>query len=256
MEEARILEREAHNFLSQGKFEEAFRLFKKAGYLYKAEGVHKQSVLCFASAGGCWSKLSGEKTFYNSALSYQEAAKEAEKAGDYEYASLLYRYSAINYERDREFLDFSECFYKFKEAYRKFLTYKLSFSKKLQSPRESKEKEGFRSFVRNLFLWVVLSFSFILWGHGERPLRTFFFALGIIFLSAFLYTFGLLNAAEPFSPSFFQALYFSIITFTTVGFGDIVPLGFTKCVAVFEAFCGVFVIPLLVISLSRKYLRV
>ena len=63
MEEARILEREAHAFLSQGKFEEAFRLFKKAGYLYKVEGNHKQSALCFASAGGCWSKLSGEKTF-------------------------------------------------------------------------------------------------------------------------------------------------------------------------------------------------
>jgi len=256
MEEARILEREAHTFLSQEKLEEAFRLFKRAGYLYKAQGNHKQSALCFASAGSCWSKLSGEKTFYNSAFSYQEAAKEAEKSQDYEYASLLYRYSAINYERDGEFLNFSECFYKSKEAYRKFLTYKLSFKKKIQPIIETTKEKGLRGFIKSILLWILLTFSYLLWGHGERPLRTFFFALGVIFLSAFFYTFGSLSSPEHFRPGFFEALYFSVITFTTVGFGDITPVGFTKWIATAEALSGVFIIPLLVIGLSRKYLRI
>jgi hypothetical protein len=97
----------------------------------------------------------------------------------------------------------------------------------------------------------------LLWGHGERPVRTFLCAILVVLGSAFLYTFGRFSSAGTiFKPDFVQALYFSTVTFTTVGYGDITAYGFTKAVAMCEAFSGIFVGPLLIVSLSRKFLRV
>jgi len=94
--EPKVLEEEAYTFLYREKFDEAFGLFRKAGDIYKNKGNHKQAAICLAAAGSSWSVKCGEKTFYNSAMYYEEASKEAERAGDYEYAALLYKYAAAN----------------------------------------------------------------------------------------------------------------------------------------------------------------
>ena len=252
-----VLERDAYSFLSQEKFEEAFKLFNKAAKAYRNQNNHEQAALCFASAASCWSKKSGEKTFYNAALSYEEATMEAEKSGDFAYASMLYKYAAINSERDGEFLNFSDCFYRSKECYRKFLTYRLIKPSKIHPIVKTAEDRGIKGFLKHLFLWFMLTFSFIIWGHGERPARTFFAGILIIFSSVFLYILGhLLKDGAVFSPSFFEALYFSVITFTTVGYGDVTPIGLSQLVAACESFFGLFIIPIFVIGLARKYLRI
>ncbi|UCC94644.1 MAG: hypothetical protein JSW40_07480 [Candidatus Omnitrophota bacterium] len=236
--------------------EEAYRLFRRAAQVYRRRENHKQSALCFTSAASCWSKRCGEKTFYNAALSYEEAANEAEKSKDYEYAALLYKYAAINHERDGEFLNFSKCFYRSKELYRKFLTYRLIRPKKIYSIAPPQAKKKIRGILGCIFSWILLTVSFVVWGHGERPSRTLFTGILIVCASAALYIFGsLLAEGIAFMPDFFQALYFSVITFTTVGYGDIVPVGFSKLVAAIESFSGLFIIPLFIIGLSRKYLR-
>ena len=101
-----------------------------------------------------------------------------------------------------------------------------------------------------------MTFSFIIWGHGERPARTFFGGILIIAVSSALYLFGhLFKGGIPYRPDFFDAFYFSVITFTTVGYGDFTPLGLNKAVAAIEAFTGLFIMSLFVIGLTRKYLR-
>jgi tetratricopeptide (TPR) repeat protein len=255
--EPKVLEEEAYAFLYQEKFDEAFGLFRKAGDIYKNKGSHKQAAICLAAAGSSWSVKCGEKTFYNSAMCYEEASKEAERAGDYEYASLLYKYAAANYERDMEFSKFAECFYSSKECRRKFLTYLLLNPRKLHPIAKSEEEKGIMPFLRRVFSWLALTFSYIIWGHGERPSRTALLGLTVIFASALLYTIGnLTSGGIAFKPNFFQAFYFSVVTFSTVGYGDIIAVGANKAVVMFEAMCGLFVMSIFIVGLSRKYLRI
>jgi hypothetical protein len=128
---------------------------------------------------------------------------------------------------------------------------------KIHPIAKSEEEKGFRGFLKHIFLWIALTFSYIMWGHGERPSRTFYCGTGMIILSAYLYTYGsLLRHSGLFKPNFFQGLYFSVITFFTVGYGDMTPVGFCKLIAMLEAFSGVLIMSLFVVGLSRKYLRV
>jgi hypothetical protein len=254
----KLLEKAAHDLLAEQSFSEAYKLFRRSGDIYKQKGNHKEAALCLASAASCWDLRSGEKTFHNSSLAYEDAARQAEKAQDLEYASLLYRHAARSYERDMEFLNFSECFYRSKECCRKFLTISLFLPGKIHRiTADNRKSTGLGSVITNLFLWVSLSFSSLIWGHGERPARTLYSGLALIFLSTFFYANGqLMKEAEIFKPDFLKAFYFSVVTFTTVGYGDLIPVGVNKIVAMIEAFCGIFIMPLFVIGLSRKYLRV
>ncbi|MBU3198163.1 two pore domain potassium channel family protein [Clostridium estertheticum] len=53
---------------------------------------------------------------------------------------------------------------------------------------------------------------------------------------------------------FGNTLYFTIITFTTVGYGDITPLNWMKAVASLESLLGIFFTSSFVVTLSRKFL--
>jgi len=251
--EPKLLEKEAYDFLAQDKLEESYSLFKKAAQEYRRAQNHKQASICYASAASCWCKKSGERTFYNAALAYEKGASEAIKDGDFEYASVLFKHAAINHERDGDFLDFSACFYRSKEAYRKFVTLCLLGSKDVKN----KAYKSFGNFLRKVVSCLFLTISWLIWGHGEKPLRTFFTGLSLIAIAGVLYTLGNLSQSGTiFSPDFFEGIYFSVVTFTTVGYGDYTPVGFNKIVVVIESISGLFIIPVFIIGLSRKYLRV
>jgi len=104
-------------------------------------------------------------------------------------------------------------------------------------------------------------------GYGEKPINVIFFSLAVIFTSAVLFFFaGIQNADElavfsfdkglmDNSLHFFNALYFSVVTFTTLGYGDISPLGFSRVIAATEAFIGSFTLALFVVVFVKKMTR-
>ena len=104
-------------------------------------------------------------------------------------------------------------------------------------------------------------------GYGENPLRVVFFSIAFIFLCAVLYSFtGVAMAGNEIALStrlsltdnigvFFSCLYYSVVTFTTLGYGDITPIGISRLIAAIEAFTGAFTIALFVVVFVKKMTR-
>lgn len=104
-------------------------------------------------------------------------------------------------------------------------------------------------------------------GYGERPLRIvsismiiilffsfLFFLLGINF-SGNIVSFSINNSFFENINIFLNSLYFSVVTFTTLGYGDITPIGISKLFAAIEALLGGFILALFVVVFVKKMTR-
>ena len=104
-------------------------------------------------------------------------------------------------------------------------------------------------------------------GYGEAPLRIIGLSLLIIIICAVLYSVTGLNyqgtthsisSHHSFGlnvSTFLSSLYFSVVTFTTLGYGDINPIGISRAIAAIEAFTGSFTIALFVVVFVKKMTR-
>ncbi len=104
-------------------------------------------------------------------------------------------------------------------------------------------------------------------GYGEAPLRIVGISMLLILVCAILYTFTGLNyqgsfyiysgsqsSSENFT-FFLSSLYYSVVTFTTLGYGDFTPVGVSRAIAAIEAFTGSFTIALFVVVFVKKMTR-
>jgi len=103
-------------------------------------------------------------------------------------------------------------------------------------------------------------------GYGEKVGNIFYTALCVIIACAFLYgiegvlykgyILGFLGDVEQFGGIFNvigNLFYFSVVVFSTVGFGDIVPIGpLGKCIMIFEGIIGGLIIAVLIIALYKQ----
>lgn len=85
---------------------------------------------------------------------------------------------------------------------------------------------------------------FILWG-------MFFYLLFAILYSMPFTEFTVSNRITNLS--LYEALYYSGITFTTIGYGDVAPIGVTRYLSVLEGFIGILISSSFLVSLIRKY---
>lgn len=104
-------------------------------------------------------------------------------------------------------------------------------------------------------------------GYGEMPLRLLNISVALIFIFALLH--GLtgiiqggeliqINAQQSLLQNFNHfviSLYFSTVTFTTLGYGDISPVGVSRFIAAVEAFAGSFTIALFVVVFVKRMTR-
>jgi len=135
--------------------------------------------------------------------------------------------------------------------------FSLFAPKKINRIASTQEQDGVRGFIKRLFMWCILTLSSLVWGHGERPVRTLFAGSFLVFLSAALYTqHYLIQDGKIFKPDLFEAFYFSLVALSTTGFGDIAAVGFSRIVVVVELSLGMFIMPLFLVGFSRKYLRI
>ena len=123
----------------------------------------------------------------------------------------------------------------------------------------------YRVFDRAAFRWIV--------GYGVYPHRPLVSGPFIVMLFAAAYWFpseygwdgcGMIktevgakdvNIAHDNESDLLQFVYFSAVTFTTLGYGDYKPTGWLEIVAAVEAFIGAVMIAVVTISIARQFLR-
>jgi hypothetical protein len=107
----------------------------------------------------------------------------------------------------------------------------------------------------------------LLCGYGESPARVVGFTLAVVFASALVQFF--LGITGPQGPVIFdlsqpidanvlallECLYFSVVTFTTVGYGDFLPVGWGRALSAIESLIGAFSISLFVVVFVKRMTR-
>lgn len=176
-------------------------------------------------------------------------AKKALQNGEYNFASELFEESEEIFRNIRKTAEKQGLF----ELAGKFF-YSEMVARRMQLPLWSGRR----------FLSKVVD---LICGYGEKPLNVIVSSLVLIVFCALLYwLMGVyegdqlisLFSANSFEQSvigFFQCLYYSVVTFTTLGYGDITPVGLSRAVAAVEAFTGSFSIALFVVVFVKKMTR-
>ncbi len=180
------------------------------------------------------------------------------------------KYIIIN-EKDGDKLakqgDLTQAVKKYREAeeiYRNIkLCYRESGHNKQEGPFFHREMVAARKqlplFSLKRFISKLLDYTT---GYGEKPLNVVATMLITIVFFAFLYgLFGVkyndqilkFNSNHmPIFTTLLNLLYFSTIVFTTVGFGDITPVGISKTITMVESLCGQIIVAFLITTLYRK----
>ncbi len=124
--------------------------------------------------------------------------------------------------------------------------------------------EDDRNYVECL---MELIFARCLFGYGEKPARMFFTAIFVILICAVFYCTGggiamnseaVATTAQPVvAAGWWESLYFSIVTFTTLGYGVFRPMASVdwRLLAGSEALAGAALMAMFIVSLTRKYMR-
>ncbi|MGT4676803.1 potassium channel family protein, partial [Aeromonas caviae] len=109
--------------------------------------------------------------------------------------------------------------------------------------------------MKSRFKWFVSLFESILWGYGERPSRIILVALATVTFYSGIYSYfdWLDEKGNPYHLSLLDSSYFSVVTFTTLGYGDITPkTEILKLLAGSEALLGAFTMGLIVAGFSNR----
>ncbi len=152
-----------------------------------------------------------------------------------------------------------ECFYRERCGY---------FWRRFRGPNYEK-----LSSIRKIGRWFLgfrllpeFIFGRLLFGYGERPNRVLVTGAVIILLCAAFYSspaahlafqYGIDDSMMSDQLRFLDGLYYSTITFTTLGFGDIYPAadGLTRIVTMLESMAGACLMALFVVTLSKRFSR-
>lgn len=111
---------------------------------------------------------------------------------------------------------------------------------------------------KNPVRWINYIFGDLLCKYGTSFVRVLMASLLVMVICAGLYTAhdGLHFIDKPLlETSFASSLYFSVVTFTTLGYGDFYPVGPMRFVAAGESFLGAALLALFTVIVARVLIR-
>jgi len=200
-----------------------------------------------------------KKKFYEAQEIYLLLKNNFHSIGQYKDESW-----AFTKERDMERM--SKSFYSLLNKYKKYSLFKKILEQGNLLKRVIVKSKIFSKwlFSKKAIEWFNLSISDFIYQYGENPWRVIRFALIIIFLFAIILNFsGIINSDStnliiefikesqgneytlrylgPILGSFLNCLYFSVVTFTTLGYGDFQPaVGLSRFFVSLESIIGAF----------------
>jgi ion channel/pentapeptide repeat protein len=126
------------------------------------------------------------------------------------------------------------------------------YRKKMMEGKEYNNNDRKMKFYSNLIFKHLC-------GYGERPINVLIISILIILL----YSLGYASLGGPEGIGegdniYVDSVYFSIVTFTTLGFGDLHPnasIPLMKVSAASEAYFGIILMPLFIVILTRRLIR-
>lgn len=190
-----------------------------------------------------------DNVIWDRQLIQERKARQKQHEGDQASARQLYAEAEETYRNLRLRLEKAGLFEQAGEFFHREMV-----MRRLQMPRLSGQR---------LLSWLVDLFS----GYGEKPLNVVLFSLGLILLCGLLFflvgvrhgdlTLGLALERGWLAnlDDLLDCLYYSVVTFTTLGYGDITPHGYARPIAAFEAFAGSFTMALFVVVFVKKMTR-
>lgn len=114
--------------------------------------------------------------------------------------------------------------------------------------------------IKDIFNSIFRCLFYCYCGNGERLFRAVLISIAFILVfSGIFKCFGLIQFSDykiTIPPCYFQSLYFSVVTFTTLGYGDIIPKGGCgQFFVAFEVFMGYLMLGALIAVIIRKITR-
>lgn len=267
--------KEAEEMESQSKYFEAAEKYEEAGQMFKECNRDDLFARCLVAQYANLVKYDCagrqiEVLTHNLSENFLEKIKtglnETSLDDFTKYETLISAYHEIE-----KIFDEANMQEKADEVYyeRTKLKSKYHWSRMRKRNKDNNEKTNRQKKSRWKILWEntsdifnsVMSRIFHLYcGYGERPMRAALISLGFIFLFSVIFCcFGLIDynsSPEDKLLGWPQAFYFSIVTFTTLGYGDILPQnGIGQALVVFEVLLGYFMLGALVAIIIRKITR-
>ena len=161
-------------------------------------------------------------------------------------------------EKNKEYNKAKEVYRNLKNYFKQEGLYDVSgkyyYRERLMETKCNREEKKYLHWIFDMLLKFIT-------GYGEKPQNILMWWFGIIFGYAFIYDVlnGIYNRIAyniaSYNPNFFEALYFSIVTFTTLGFGDFAPKPLFQLFASLEALLGAIFMALFIFVFARKMIR-
>ncbi len=196
-------------------------------------------------------KFHGKLSFANAKIRAIDILKSAFKLPEAEAEAC--RVQRMHYEKEGKKGDADKVFVRERRALRRARIRETKLSKSEKSTWKSKLEylwTPLLAYASSLIEFLLADLTCVYGTNWKRPIILWIFIVLLVFPLLYFITKTVPNAYD-----FLSCMYFSIVTATTLGYGDLHPVGIGRILASIEAIFGTYMWAVFLVVFARKYMR-